>query len=457
MPIIGMTDRAPAFPSIGVIRKGAPKETTAAGKTKPGRDLPYFRIDTADKSAAEILEREFGKEPRTLRVHLMHETALENFDPYREEWKAGGLLHRCDGEDTVLYYHNGAYHDDPRRCPYADLPEREKLCKPVGRLAVFFRELNRAVTMCVQTTSKNDIVSLWRSLSAAELQANGNLAGVPFLLTRRPVMVSCPGQGDTRVRREKNLLFLEIDPGWWQRRLAHTVQLALPPKIEEIEGDPMEPDENVIEGEIEEPRPSKRRASSKSPSEQAAELEPPGFADGEEGERPSGPPESAPGIDRTRQVQLDTIGKFAALKRVSAEGHAVGLFDVGIAALNTTQLSALIKHLGSLPAPDEVSTEEVSNDPPPAGNTQDSSLLGDQALEPGLFSTEAEKFKEADRLLAKLAATGYFGKGAKAAGAWLLKNHGSSELVNLRGPKLDLVLNQLLDLDAAGVGASAGA
>src|ERR1700733_11640174 len=324
--IEGLTTGEMQLPRIGTVRKGAPMETKD-GKTRIGKDLNYFRIVTTDEKAASVLLKTFGDKPTDLRVYLWYPTAAQNFEAWREYWKAGGLVHRCTGTKKVLYRKGGGYSDEPARCEFADHSDREKLCKPVGRLSVLFRELGRAATFTVLTSSKNDIISLTNSLRAAEFEAHAQgvdgMAGIPFLLSRRDAMVGCPtDNADGRARRKKSLLYMEIHPDWYQLRLAAAEQQARPqlyaaPAALEIDGDPDEPDnDDVIEGEIE-PAPERRPRGSRSAAKQAADIEPPHQGDDDD-ERPPGPPESAPGMDNTRRVQLETAEKFAALKRVSA-------------------------------------------------------------------------------------------------------------------------------------------
>ncbi len=180
-----------------------------------------------------------------------------------EEWVAGGLVHRCDGETQVLYRTPaGGYSTEKRPC---------KNCKgkQVGRLSVIVPELGRLACITVLTTSIHDIIKLTSQLRAYEA-LRGDLRGIPFILRRRKDKISTPGPDGKRVRREKWLLSIETQPEWTMLQLTAMQRAALPAgePVEEAEegsytdlpqgvSDPFEeePFEEVIDpetGEVEE-------------------------------------------------------------------------------------------------------------------------------------------------------------------------------------------------------------
>lgn len=202
MAIKGLTDRQASFPQIGILRKGAPKPERG-----PGRDLDYFRFDTDDEAARAMFHQVYGNEPRHINCYLPFSTAEENFFTAKEEWKSGGLVHRCDGEICSIWQtKDGSYSHELKPCPGG--------CSPVGRLKIIVPELRRFAYVTVQTTSINDIMTLQENLMAAEMVRHGDLRGIPFVLSRRPRQVSTPGQNGKRVRREKWLLSIEPAPAW---------------------------------------------------------------------------------------------------------------------------------------------------------------------------------------------------------------------------------------------------
>lgn len=217
MPIIGLTDRGPMFPQIGVLRKGAPKPETG---NKPGADLQYFRFDADDQDAAQAFEAVYGKEPKSIRVFLPFQTTAENFEAWREEWAASSLKHRCDGEKCVRWLTpQGTYSTEPRPCPGG--------CKQVGRLKCIVPELRRMAYVTVLTTSIHDILEINANLLALEA-ARGDLRGIPLLVKRVPREISTPGADGKRVRREKWLLSVEAQPQWVELQLQSAAQAAMP-------------------------------------------------------------------------------------------------------------------------------------------------------------------------------------------------------------------------------------
>ena len=218
MPIIGMTDKEARLPGIGQLRKGSPK-----GQNRPGRDLDYFRFTSDDQEALEAFAANYPSQPRQLRVLLPYQTGDENMQSWKESWTAGALQHRCDGQTTTLLLTRaGDYDTEPHPCP-GD-------CKQVGRLTVILPELGRLATVTVLTTSIHDIINLTSQLRSYDL-IRDDLRGVPFILQRKPKMVSVPLPDNKRTRLEKWLLSIEIAPDYVQKHLAQVEHLALPEPV----------------------------------------------------------------------------------------------------------------------------------------------------------------------------------------------------------------------------------
>ncbi len=227
MPIKRLVQAA-AFPKIGTLRKGAPKSGN-----RPGSDLQYFRFDTDDAEAAQDFAAAYGSEPAAINCYLPNPTPDQNFEAWQEEYVAGGLRHRCDGEMmTIHLLQDGTYSTEPKPCPYhagtAKRTAKEPGCKPVGRLSVIIPELKRFAYVTVGTTSINDIMELSANLNAVYAM-RGSLQGVPFVLTRRPKSISTPTDSGGRRRFEKWLLFIEPDPAWVRVQLDGMRQQALLP------------------------------------------------------------------------------------------------------------------------------------------------------------------------------------------------------------------------------------
>lgn len=229
MPIQGLTDVGRSrFPTGGIIRKGAPRP---ADGRRPGEDLEWFRFTSDDTRLLDRWREIYGDKPSEVRVYLPGASADDNFEAWREHWEAGGLIHRCDGINCVLWRdpHTAEIVSTPRKCPFLNAPRAEKLCKPVGRLSVLIRDFGRMVGVTVLTTSLHDIMELQGNLAALEM-ITGNLRGIPLVLSRAKRKISMPDQKNKgkRLRLAKSLLRLEADPKWVQFQLAAQEHMATP-------------------------------------------------------------------------------------------------------------------------------------------------------------------------------------------------------------------------------------
>ncbi len=214
MPIRGLTDRhKPAFPELGQLRKGAQKPERG-----PGKDLDHFRFTSEQTEVARAFHDAYGDQPKMLTVYLPYKKPEENFEAWKEAYKASQLLHRCDGETMVLWYgEDGKYHTEPKTCVGE--------CKAAGRLKVILPELIKAGHIgfvTVLTTSLHDIMSLQSSLEAAAEVSPAGLSGVPMLLWRQPEKISTPVAPGSKERRRKSMSLLKLAPAtrWVQAQLA---------------------------------------------------------------------------------------------------------------------------------------------------------------------------------------------------------------------------------------------
>jgi hypothetical protein len=221
MPIKGLTDRGASFPRIGELRKGGEKPTG----NKPGADLTHFRFTSQHSDVTEDFTARYGTHPTAVNCYLPFRTASENFEAWIEEWGAGGLRWRGDGETLVIWQTpDGKYSQEPKPQPAGG--------KQAGRLKLIIPELGRLAYVTALTTSINDILEMQSTLDAYEA-LRGDLRGIPFILSRVPRMVSTPGKDGQRVRREKWLWHLEAQPAWVQAQLSVMQRDALPTGIVE--------------------------------------------------------------------------------------------------------------------------------------------------------------------------------------------------------------------------------
>jgi len=241
MPIKGLTNQQAQFPEIGQLRKGAKKPANGIGK-----DLTYFRFTSEIEEVQAAFAAAYNGEPRLINVFLPFQMPDENWEAWQEEYKAGGLVHRCDGETCTLWLKDdGSYSREPKPCPGG--------CKPVGRLKAIIPDLRRLAYVTVLTGSVHDILNLDAQLRAL-YSLRQDLRGIPLQLRRRPKRISTPsGKGGKRARREKWLLSIEAAPQWVDLQLQAQEAAAvpqLPTRTNIVEVD-LETGE-VLEGEIEE-------------------------------------------------------------------------------------------------------------------------------------------------------------------------------------------------------------
>ncbi len=228
MPILRLqADRQAQFPCIGKLRKGAPKSKNANGKEVMGKDLTHFRFDSDDTEAMQAFTAYYGSEPNQISVYMPYQTVEQNFTAWLEEYRAGGLVRRCDGEQQA-FHRDAKGNADLKPIACERLCNRKCGCKEVGRLAVIVPELARLAYVLVETHSVYDIIQLTENLQAAQA-LRGDLRGIPFILSRREREISMPsGEDGKRVRRAKWLLFIEPDPAWVRLQLESTRLAALP-------------------------------------------------------------------------------------------------------------------------------------------------------------------------------------------------------------------------------------
>jgi hypothetical protein len=245
MPIKGLTDRGLAFPEIGQIRKGAKK-----GDNRPGADLTYFRVefDEQEKDTAAAFLKVYGPKPAYIRIILPFNEIERMWDAWLEAYTAGRLVARSDGEFIAYQLDNHGdvivhnwMDDSGNKVPHPangvagqDYKGNAVMFKPTGRLKVIVPELSRAAYLTVMTTSTHDIANISAQLAAFKELNGGQLAGIPFILRRRPKQISTPsGDNGQRARRVKWLISIEADPEWVKAKIGQIKTLALPASVDE--------------------------------------------------------------------------------------------------------------------------------------------------------------------------------------------------------------------------------
>lgn len=238
MPIKGLTDRVtPSYPMLGKLRKGGEKQNrTKDGKEYQiyGLELDHFRFTSERAEVVTAFQAVYGEAPKLVTCFLPYKGLESNFSTWKEAWKAGGLVHRCDGETMNLWIgKDGKYQTDAKPCTGG--------CDEVGRLIVILPELIRAGYVgyvCMETHSINDIRSITATLMAvaeARMGDERGLRGIEFNLRRVPERISTPGENGGRVRRLKWLVKIEPSPDWTRLQLNMAEGTPQLPEPEETE------------------------------------------------------------------------------------------------------------------------------------------------------------------------------------------------------------------------------
>jgi hypothetical protein len=241
MPIVGLTDRGLSFAQIGVIRKGAPKDP---GGNRPGKDLEYFRVvfDDAETESAKRFVEVYGQQPKLINVVFPFNDIDQIGQFWLEAYTAGRMIARSDGrvytykvdmETGEIVVKNGVniqtgqpelYDPNKPEGFYRNSKTGQMepvFCKGVGRIRLVVPELRRYAYLLLMTTSIHDIINLSEQLQAIWESNNHRIAGIPFILQRKPRKVSTPDQKDKtkRARRTKWLLSIEPNPLWVETKL----------------------------------------------------------------------------------------------------------------------------------------------------------------------------------------------------------------------------------------------
>lgn len=226
MPIKNLTDTQIARPTlIGKLRKGSPK-----GDKHIGTELDHFRFasETGWEHANALFTEAYGDQPQEITVKLPYKYVDENLSSWYYAWAAGGLLRRCDGETCSLHRENSKanFNNTPVECPLRTNPG-EKCpygCKATGYLSLILPKLRQPGLVTLETHSINDLKNLYGSLLDA-FEKLGDLRDVPFRLSRRHKEINAPVFGKDKKptgekqKRSKWLVFIEIDPSWFNLML----------------------------------------------------------------------------------------------------------------------------------------------------------------------------------------------------------------------------------------------
>ena len=238
MPIKRLQGRRSGYAPIGKLRKGGPKRPGRNGGQIYGEELDHWRFTSETPGVAETFTKVYGEEPDTLDAYLPYNKLDDNWSCWQEEWAAGGLKHRCDGETCVLWLQpDGKYSQEPKPCPGG--------CKAVGRLLVILEPLcheGHIGPIIVETHSIHDILSIEAALRATvEARGRDDLYGIGFTIRRVEREISSPDDKNPgkRIRRKHWLIELSPSVEYVLAQLARAQSdvLALPSGYDTVSGE----------------------------------------------------------------------------------------------------------------------------------------------------------------------------------------------------------------------------
>lgn len=320
----------PGLSRAGVIRLGYKvkkckkcKTANLAGLTKChkcgnadfGPEYPTPADHFVLTDAPGVTEAIGTPKPKELRIYFPFNEIEQVFPAFHQYWVASALVCRGDGEHIlygidpqkgdVIVRDGQALREFESSAPSGNVKFRPgdsvvcpglshhlykkcEHCKPNAMLIVLLRDVPRLAYWQIATTSIHNIVRLTEQLTYIQ-QTIGRLQGVPFILKLKPEKISVPKSGGNgRMRTEKYLLSLEVDPEWVNRLMLAQSELSDPMRLAAEVPD----EDDVIDVE---PQSHPRRQSP--PDDNYSRMEPPVWM----------PPN---GNDDSTEVEVDDLAAF---------------------------------------------------------------------------------------------------------------------------------------------------
>jgi hypothetical protein len=272
------------FPTVAIIRKGAPKQPKM-----PGKDLEdKFRV--VFEPGMEYYKKRFHDiygtyEPKVINAMLPFSDISECYEVSNEAYQAGMLVFKAvnghvltyrDPETSDYLVRGGEAQKDGVSTSYDpfkktsidytghDGKQKSLPIRTQTRLKLFIPEMQEFVWFLLKTTSYYDSLNIQNNLNAVQAVASsatgGNVAGVKINVFRAQQDILWNSDGGPR-RIKKWLVQVKIDPDWVQKMIVRmstntlnagtqVQQLTAPVEAPNPDIDQDDSDDEIIDGVV---------------------------------------------------------------------------------------------------------------------------------------------------------------------------------------------------------------
>ena len=232
-----------AFPEVGTIHKGAPKEGN-----RFGADLnEKFRIEFAPGTVSaqtRFYAAYASYHPSELHAMITSVSVWDTWYFANEAYAQSGQMIAAADDSHFLHLRNPATGEllvrngepfmeySPGQAFSYERGDRkyEAKLKPSGRLNLFLPDLEEFVTFTLKTTSFYDHINIEKQLAAIQGLANalngGNAAGIPIRVYRREGWVTWNKPEGGAIRSQKWLVNIEPESAWAKQAMKKLTNFA---------------------------------------------------------------------------------------------------------------------------------------------------------------------------------------------------------------------------------------
>ncbi len=232
-----------AFPEVGTIHKGEPKQGNRFGADLEERFRVEFSPDTID--AQMRFYAAYGKYyPTEIRAMIVTPSVWDGWYFANETYTKSGQMIAAADDERFLHIRNPVtgekiVNQGEPFTPYTpgDFYEYERHGKtyraklrPYGRLYLFLPELQTPNVLTLKTHAFYDRINIEKQLGAIQGLANalnnGNAAGIPIRVFRRKGWVTWNKPGGGAIRTEKWLVNIEPTKVWMEKAMRQLTNFA---------------------------------------------------------------------------------------------------------------------------------------------------------------------------------------------------------------------------------------